>query len=190
MLTSTGRHLGNAISHFNALRAVSIGSGPVGKPVQLIDSVLDRIVDRLARGDFAPGQDPLASSAGSAGGAGEAGGGDRPVPRAARAGGVGGGVVTYDYEAVPRSIDIDAVRRALTSALTEHVGAAGGGGAAMQADEMTRKLLSASPSERQALAEQVANKVADKDLHKLLSEEPVPVVRSRLAGMLERGGFF
>ncbi|GIL58576.1 hypothetical protein Vafri_13520, partial [Volvox africanus] len=189
------RHARSAAWQSIALRAAttsSIGaSGPTGKPVRLIDGVLDRIVDRLTRGEFVPGQDPMAGAAGSAGSAGEAGGGERPVPRAAEAGGGGSGFVMYDYEAVPRSIDIDAFRRALTSALTEHVGAAGGGAVfAHDGGEITRRLMAASPSERQAIAEQVASKVTDKDVHRLLSDEPVPVVRSRLAGMLERSGFF
>ncbi|GIL95283.1 hypothetical protein Vretimale_1356 [Volvox reticuliferus] len=165
MLTLIGRHAGGVVSQFPALRAAttsSVGaSRPMGKPVQLIDGVLDRIVDRLTRGDFVPGQDPIASAAGSAGSAGEAGGGERPVPRAPEAGVGGRGFVTYDYEAVPRSIDIDAFRRALTTALTEHVGAAGGGVmVAHDGGEITRRLMAASPSERQAIAEQVASKGA------------------------------
>ncbi|GLI61212.1 hypothetical protein VaNZ11_003504, partial [Volvox africanus] len=160
MLTIVGLHARCAAWEFAALRAAttsSIGaSGSTGKPVRLIDGVLDRIVDRLTRGEFVPGQDPMASAAGSAGSAGEAGGGERPVPRAAEAGVGGSGFVMYDYEAVPRSIDIDAFRRALTSVLTEHMGAAGGGAVmAHDGGEITRRLMVASPSERQAIAEQV-----------------------------------
>ncbi|EFJ51212.1 hypothetical protein VOLCADRAFT_88066 [Volvox carteri f. nagariensis] len=180
-------------SNPNQGRRIVGASGPPGKPAQIVDRVLDRIVDRLARGELAPGFDPLSSTAGSPGSAGEAGGGERQVPRAGVAdSGGGGGFVTYDYEAVPRSIDIDAFRRALSSALTEHVGATGGGaGLAMQGGgEMARRLMAASPTERQAIAEKVANDMADNGVEKLLSEEPVPVVRSRLAGMLQRSGFF
>lgn len=80
------------------------------------------------------------------------------MPRAGAAGSGGSGFVTYDYEAVPRSIDIDAFRKALTSALTEHVGATGGGVMALGGGDMARKLMDAAPSERIAIAEQVANK--------------------------------
>lgn len=153
----------------------------VGGARGLVEVVVDRLVEGLSRGDFDPDSGALGASGGSAGGAGEAGGGVSPMRG-------GGGAVSYDYDQVPRSVDIDAFRRALASALTEHAGAAGGkadaGGAAM-----AERLQAAGPEERRALAEEVARKVPDQDLIQMLSKDPVPVVRSRLAGMLERGGF-
>eukprot|EP00198_Chlamydomonas_reinhardtii_P004102 XP_001693438.1 predicted protein [Chlamydomonas reinhardtii] len=58
------------------------GSAPGGPPDErlqrasrLIDGVVNRVVDRLSRGDFEPHLGPLTNASGHAGGAGEAGGG-------------------------------------------------------------------------------------------------------------------
>ncbi|KAG2443907.1 hypothetical protein HXX76_002247 [Chlamydomonas incerta] len=171
---------------------------------RLIDGVVDRVVGRLSRGDFEPRLGPLTSDSGHAG---EAGGGGAA------------GAVTYDYEAVPRAIDIDAFRRALSSALTEHAGAVmppgvsgggsggmaaagpghegmadGGGGSSgtaggAAAHELAQRLVEAAPGERRVLADRVAHTVSNDEVGRMLAEEPLPVVRSRLADMLGRGGF-
>ncbi|KAG2439891.1 hypothetical protein HYH02_010521 [Chlamydomonas schloesseri] len=201
-----------------AAAGTAAGGGPpderLHRASRLIDGVVNRVVDRLSRGDFEPRLGPNTSSSGHAGGAGEAGGGGGAMD-------TGRGAVTYDYEAVPRSIDIDAFRRALSSALTEHAGAvgapptnsSGGAGAgvtaaataaargqvgaaaggstagAAAAHELATRLVEAGPQERQMLADRVAHTVTSEEMGRMLAEEPLPVVRSRLADMLGRGGF-
>ncbi|PNH02670.1 hypothetical protein TSOC_011343 [Tetrabaena socialis] len=149
------------------------GAARGGGPGRLVESVVERLVDRLSRGEFAPGAGPLpplsSSAGGSAGSAGEGGGGSGR-----------GGAVSYDFDIVPRPIDIEAFRRALAAALTEHAGAVGGaGGAGSGGGAAAWELQAAAPAQR----------LPESELSQLLAEEPVPVVRSRLAGLLSRSGF-
>ncbi|KXZ49457.1 hypothetical protein GPECTOR_21g683 [Gonium pectorale] len=160
------------------VRAVS--GGPAGG--RLIDGVVDRVLDRFTRGEFDPKVGPIDSSAGGHGEAG-GGGGAASSPRS------GSGAVTYDYDAVPRSIDVDAFRRALSAALTESAGAGGGGAGGTAGGHLAQKLMRASPSERQAIVEETTKKVSEEEVSRLLAEEPIGVVRSRLASMLERSGY-
>ncbi len=66
---------------------------------------MDRLVERLSRGDFDPDSGALGASGGSAGGAGEAGGGISPMRG-------GGGAVSYDYDQVPRWAEYGRIRPA------------------------------------------------------------------------------
>ncbi|KAG2497968.1 hypothetical protein HYH03_004229 [Edaphochlamys debaryana] len=179
-----------------ALLAAGFASGgEASEPRQrVVDRVAEMLVARLARGDFDPssGSGLEGSNAGAAGGAGEAGGGS-PAFGAAGRGGRASGAVEFDTS-VPRPLDIAAFQKALTQALTEHSGSSGtgSGSAATLRSETARQMREASPTEREALAEHVTSKImqhSSEEVARMLAEEPLPVVRSGLAALLERSGF-